>query len=252
MILLEGKKLNKSFITKDRTTYALIDVDFELHENEVLGIVGESGSGKSTLLKVIAGVLQADSGSLYYKGEEYTEKKPRVTGDFLQMVFQNPMSAFDPRMTMERSIVESNRHGKDRAELVDLIKKVGLDEGLLKRKPSELSGGQCQRMAIARAFYSGVGILMCDEITSALDVSTQAQVIDLLNELKAQGLLSAVFVSHDIALVSMICDRIMVMKDGKCIETGTTKEVIKEPVNAYTKMLIESAERQSVEYGCKL
>ena len=247
MILLEGKKLNKTFTVKGKTTRALWDVDITLKQGEILGVVGESGSGKTTLLRVIAGTVAPDSGELYYRGEVYTGKKPRQTGEFLQVIFENAVSSFDPRMTMERSISESRRGRADREGLIRILNTVGLDEELLKRKPKELSGGQCQRMSIARALYSKAGILLCDEITSALDVSTQAQVTGLLLELKNKGLLSAVFVSHDIALVSMICDRIMVMYDGRCVEEGDTLNVIGSPVNEYTKLLIDSAVRQGIE-----
>lgn len=246
-VLLEGKKLNKRFLNKKKMVDALRDVDFFLQEGEVLGIVGESGSGKSTLLKVIAGMLKPDSGSLFYRGEEYTGQKPGKIGTFLQIIFQNPQSSFDPRMTMEKSILESGRGKKNRKRLLELIKTVGLEEELLSRKPSALSGGQCQRMAIARAFYSEAPVLLCDEITSALDVSTQAQVVALLRHLKEEGRLSAIFVTHDISLVSSLCDRIMVMKEGQCTEQGITAEVIRNPKDAYTEILLESARRQSIQ-----
>lgn len=246
-ILLEGKELNKRFVNKKKTIDALKEVSFCLQEGEVLGIVGESGSGKSTLLNVIAGILKPDGGALYYKGEEYTGAKPGKTGTFLQIVFQNPQSSFDPRMTMERSILESARGEKDKKRLLELIRTVGLEEELLTRRPKDLSGGQCQRMSIARALYSEVPILLCDEITSALDVSTQAQVAALLQKLKEEGRLSAIFVAHDIALVSSLCDRIMVMKEGQCVEQGTAFDVINHPKDDYTKLLLESARRQSIQ-----
>ena len=245
-IILEGKKLNKSFKTGEKKTQALCDVDFFLKEGEVLGIVGESGSGKSTLLRVASGLEKPDSGELLYKGRDYTGSSPRQTGEFLQILFQDAESSFDPRMTMERSIMEAGRGKKDKEELLKLVKMAGLDEELLKRKPGKLSGGQCQRMAIVRAFYSGAEILLCDEMTSALDVSTQAQVMQIMQRLKKEGKLSAVFVSHDIALVSEICDRIMVMKDGRCVEEGETPEVIGSPKDDHTKELLESARKQSI------
>ena len=244
--LLEGKNLYKTFQEKAKTTAALVDVNFYLSRGEVLGVVGESGSGKSTLLKAIAGMLKLDQGSLFYNGEEYTGQKPRQTGTFLQMIFQDAKSSFDPRMIMQKSIMESGRGEKNEARVRELVQLVGLDEELLQRKPSALSGGQCQRMSIARAFYSDAEIFLCDEMTSALDVSTQARVLELLQDLKKNGKLSAVFVSHDIALVSMLCDRIMVMKDGKCVEEGKTSDVIRDPSDEYTQMLLESARRQSL------
>ncbi len=246
-VLLEGKKLNKKFTSGDKETVALSDVSLELSEGEILGVVGESGSGKTTLLRVLSGMLLPDSGELLYKGSDYKGKGPGETGRFLQIIFQDAKSSFDPRMTMEKSIMESGRGTRDREKVLELIRMVGLEEQLLARKPAALSGGQCQRMSIARAFYSGAGILLCDEMTSALDVSSQAQVMEIMQNLKARGKLSAIFVSHDIALVSMLCDRIMVMKDGRCVEQGNTTDVIRDPEDAYTRALIESARKQSVE-----
>lgn len=244
--LLEGKQLKKTFKEKAKTTVALSDVNFYLNKGEVLGVVGESGSGKSTLLKAIAGMLNLDQGSLFYNGTEYTGQKPRQTGRFLQMIFQDAKSSFDPRMIMERSIMESGRGEKNRERVCELVELVGLEEELLQRRPAALSGGQCQRMAIARAFYSDAEILLCDEMTSALDVTSQARVVELLQNLKKEGRLSAVFVSHDIALVSMLCDRVMVMKDGVCVEQGVTAEVIGNPQDDYTKILLDSAKRQMI------
>ena len=143
--------------------------------------------------------------------------------------------------------MESGRGEKDPERVRELVKLVGLSEELLQRNPSALSGGQCQRMAVARAFYSDAEIFLCDEMTSALDVTTQAQVLELLQNLKQEGRLSAVFVSHDIALVSMLCDRIMVMKDGVCVEQGMTAQVIGNPQDEYTKILLDSAKRQAIE-----
>ena len=246
MILLEGKNLSKRFIDKEKETNALSDVSFELYEGEVLGIVGESGSGKSTLLKVISGMVRADEGKLFYEGAEYTGQSPRQTGEFLQYIFQNPESSFDPKLSMEKSVLESGRGTEEKERVLEIMDEVGLDRELLKRRPAELSGGQCQRMSIARALYSKAGILLCDEITSALDVSTQAQITALLQKLKKGDGLSLIFVSHDIALVRMLCDRVMVMKDGKCVEQGDTLEVIRNPKEEYTKLLIDSAMKQSI------
>jgi ABC-type dipeptide/oligopeptide/nickel transport system ATPase subunit len=191
-------------------------------------------------------MIKPDTGKVYFEGADYTGKGPGETGKFLQMIFQDAKSSFDPRMTMVKSILESGRGKTDKKAIAELIKTVGLEEELLTRKPADLSGGQCQRMSIARAFYSGARILLCDEITSALDVSSQAQVIDIMRQLKNAGKLSALFVSHDIALVSMICDRIMIMKDGRCVEQGVAADVIKKPENEYTKLLLESAIKQAI------
>ncbi len=238
MTILSGKDLNKEYVNRDRSVRPLQHVDFELNQGEILGIVGESGSGKSTLLKVISGIEKPDSGKLYHMGKEYTGQGPEKTGKFLQMIFQDAYGSFDPRMSMERSLKEGS--DESREEILRVIGEVGLTEGLLGRRPRHLSGGQCQRMSIARALLSHAGVLLCDEITSALDVTTQAQVIKLLMEIRDKERISIVLVSHDLALVSMICDRIMVMKDGIVVDNGETAKVISEPSSDYTRKLLES------------
>ena len=247
--LLEGTKLNKVFKEKNIETCAVCDVDFYLSEGEILGIVGESGSGKSTLIKLIAKRLDPTSGALSHRGVDYTKESLRETGKFLQMIFQDAKSSFDPRKSMRFSIMEAGRGKKDEKELIDIIHSVGLDEKLLDRRASELSGGQCQRMAIARAIYSGAGILLCDEITSALDVTIQSQVVELLKRIKKERSLSIIFVSHDIALVSMICNRIMIMKEGHLVEEGETAEVLCSPKSDYTRSLIQNAIIMNGVYG---
>ena len=235
---LEGKELNKQYKNKDRITRSLQNVSFCLYPGEILGIVGESGSGKSTLLKVICGIEKPDSGILLHDGVPYTGAGPKKTGSFLQMVFQDAYGSFDPRMRMEKSLREAG--GTNREELLKTISAVGLQEHLLQRKPKNLSGGQCQRMSIARALLMHAKVLLCDEITSALDVTTQAQVIRLLTDLRDSEGVSIMLVSHDLALVSMICDRIMVMKEGVIVEEGKTEEIIRDPRDSYTRRLIDS------------
>ena len=236
--VLAGKDLNKEYKNKDRVVRPLQHVDFELYPGEILGIVGESGSGKSTLLRMVSGIEKPDSGSVFHDGAEYTGAKPEKTGRFLQMIFQDAYGSFDPRMSMEKSLTESGT--VDRDEMLRIIKEVGLSEDLLPRKPKNLSGGQCQRMSIARALLSHADILLCDEITSALDVTTQAQVINLITEVRDSENVAVMFVCHDLALVSMICDRVMVLKDGVVVEEGITADVISDPKDPYTKKLLNS------------
>ena len=238
MKILSGRDLNKEYTSRDRKVRPLQHVDFDLYQAEILGIVGESGSGKSTLLKVISGIEKPDSGRLYHQEKEYTGSGPEKTGRFLQMVFQDAYGSFDPKMNMEKSLKEGT--GSDRKEIIRVIGEVGLSEELLSRRPRHLSGGQCQRMSIARALLSHADVLLCDEITSALDVTTQAQVIKLLMEIRDAENLSIIHVSHDLALVSMICDRIMVMKDGIVVEEGKTEDVITRPSDEYTRKLLNS------------
>ena len=238
MKILSGRDLNKEYTSRDRKVRPLQHVDFDLYQAEILGIVGESGSGKSTLLKVISGIEKPDSGRLYHQEKEYTGSGPEKTGRFLQMVFQDAYGSFDPKMNMEKSLKEGT--SSDRKEIIRVIGEVGLSEELLSRRPRHLSGGQCQRMSIARALLSHADVLLCDEITSALDVTTQAQVIKLLMEIRDAENVSIILVSHDLALVSMICDRIMVMKDGIVVEEGKTEDVITRPSDEYTRKLLNS------------
>ena len=238
MKILSGRDLNKEYTSRDRKVRPLQHVDFDLYQAEILGIVGESGSGKSTLLKVISGIEKPDSGRLYHQEKEYTGSGPEKTGRFLQMVFQDAYGSFDPKMNMEKSLKEGT--GSDRKEIIRVIGEVGLSEELLSRRPRHLSGGQCQRMSIARALLSHADVLLCDEITSALDVTTQAQVIKLLTEIRDMENVSIILVSHGLALVSMICDRIMVMKDGVVVEEGKTEDVINKPSDEYTRKLLNS------------
>lgn len=236
--VLSGRDLNKEYKSKDRIVRPLQHVDFELYPGEILGIVGESGSGKSTLLKMVSGIEKPDSGKILYNGVDYTGSKPEKTGKFLQMIFQDAVGSFDPKMSMEKSLQEGSSVGKE--EMHRILSEVGLSEELLKRRPKHLSGGQCQRMSIARALLSHAKILLCDEITSALDVTTQAQVIKLINEVRDAEDVAIMFVSHDLALVSMICDRVMVMKDGIVVESGPTDKVINDPQDPYTRKLLDS------------
>ena len=245
-ILLRGERLSKRFTDKDRQIDALSEVDVFLRRGEFLGVVGESGSGKSTLLKVISGLLPVDAGEIYCGEEKMTGCGAREMGKRLQMIFQDAKSSFDPRFSMVHSILESGRGKRDLAEVRALIDLVGLDSVLLSRKPAALSGGQCQRMAIVRALYSGADILLCDEITSALDVSSQAQIVGILKKLKEQRGLAVLFVSHDIALVRMLCDRVLVMQNGRVVEGGRIANVVDDPQDPYTRQLIESARRQSL------
>ena len=238
MKILSGRDLNKEYTSRDRKVRPLQHVDFDLYQAEILGIVGESGSGKSTLLKVISGIEKPDSGRLYHQEKEYTGSGPEKTGRFLQMVFQDAYGSFDPKMNMEKSLKEGT--GSDRKEIIRVIGEVGLSEELLSRRPRHLSGGQCQRMSIARALLSHADVLLCDEITSAVDVTTQAQVIKLLMEIRDAENVSIILVSHDLALVSMICDRIMVMKDGIVVEEGKTEDVSTRPSDEYTRKLLNS------------
>lgn len=245
-IVLEAKKLNKTFLDGARIVKALDNVSLELEKGQILGIVGESGSGKSTLLKALAGLITVDEGEIIIGRKDLANSSPAVMGQFLQMIFQDAITSFDPRMRIEESIMEAAAPSVTKEQLGEIILKLGLDTNLLDKKPGQLSGGQCQRMSIARALVSGADILLCDEITSALDVVTQAQIVEIIGHMKELSKLSIIFVSHDIALVSTICDKIAVMHEGKLIEHGTVEDIMHNPREAYTKNLITSARMQSL------
>ena len=243
MIVLEGNALSKRYRNHHTVVEALRGVDFRLEDGEILGLAGESGSGKSTLLKLIAGLEPPSEGGILLHGRELGY--PRTTEDYraMQMIFQNAPASFHPRRTIADSIAESVRSLRGRtapihaAELAGLV---GLPPELMDRYPRQLSGGQCQRMAIARAMAVEPEILLCDEITSALDVSTQAQILRLLADICHEKHTSAIFVSHDLAVIRCLCDRVMIMRGGALVEQGGVTQVIQAPKEEYTKKLVDS------------
>lgn len=248
-IILEADHLTKVFHKKgSEPVKAVNDVSFQLRKGETLGIVGESGSGKSTLAKQLTRLIDSSSGALKFNGKDITSHKGRELKEVygkIQMVFQNPVSSFDPRRTLGDGISESLRNRGMKKQEIDrrvreVLKQCGLEEEFAGRYPHEVSGGQCQRAAIARALAVEPEILICDEATSALDVTIQKQIMELLQELKEKHGLSFLFICHNLALVQMFCDRVIVLQDGRIVEEGTPDEVIGKPKDAYTKKLIES------------
>ncbi len=248
--ILKTENLTRHFEDKDKTSFAAVDnVSFTLYEGETLGIVGESGCGKSTLVKLITGLRSADSGKISLDGQDITHargKKLREVYRQMQMVFQSPVSSFDPRKNVGYGISESLRNnGVKKGERIkrttELLEKCGLSAEYAARYPHEMSGGECQRAAIARALAIEPKILICDEATSALDVTVQQQIMELLQSLKRENKLSFLFICHNLALVQSFCDRVIVMQDGKIAEVGTPEELIKSPKSEYTKRLIDAA-----------
>lgn len=238
--LLEGKGLCKVFGKGDRCCTALDRIDFTLAPGEILGVVGESGSGKSTLLKIVAGLETPDGGELLYKGKPLGAKRTKEDYRAIQMVFQSAKSSFNPRRTVRSSLKEVAKNLGSVRPLDELLASVGLDPDLAARYPSGISGGQCQRMAIARAIMPGPDLLLCDEITSALDVSVQAQILALLARLRKETGMAMLFVTHDLSVAGSICDRIMVLHDGRFVECGPARQVLSDPQEAYTKMLLST------------
>ena len=246
MELLRVEKLNKSFLSnkKAKQVHAVDNVSFTLNSGEFMALVGESGSGKSTVAKIISGLIPADSGRIFLKGVPLSYPYARETYQTMQMVFQMPVDSFDPRrkignvleLILKRFQYSGNR--KSRAE--ELLAMGGLGPEYLDRLPGQMSGGECQRAALARALAVEPQLLSCDEITSALDVSVQAQIIDLLLTLREKMQISMLFISHDLALVQGLCDKILVMKDGVIVESGEAKEVLTSPEEEYTRQLLNS------------
>lgn len=247
-VILEAQHLKKVFISGKKSMTAVDDVSFELRQGECLGIVGESGSGKSTIVKMITHLQSITEGNVILKGKDITNVKGKELREVykdIQMVFQMPMESFDPRRTLGDGIGESLRNmglsRKETRERVEkLLERCGLDKEYADRYPHQVSGGQCQRAAIARALAVDPKVIICDEATSALDVTVQKRVIDLLQNLQENKNLSYVFICHNLALVQQFCDRVIVMKDGRVVEEGIPDEVIQNPKEEYTKMLVES------------
>ena len=218
-------------------------VSLDVLPGEVLGLVGESGCGKSTIAKCVAGFLKPSAGDLVVcEGADEPKRGPRR----VQMVFQAPSSSFDPRRTFGQSVTEGLRNaGTPKGEALEqaggLFERCGLARELLGRYPHQVSGGQCQRAAIARALAARPALLIADEATSALDVTVQAQVVALLRELNAEFGMAVLFICHDLALVQDFCDRVAVMREGRIVEVGPTERVLSSPSDPYTARLIASA-----------
>lgn len=247
MKILEAKNLDIRFLSRQsgKMIHAVDGISFSVREGEFLGLVGESGCGKSTVAKILSGLIRPDQGQIFLHGEELHYPYPRRVYQSLQMIFQLPQDSFNPRHTVGKSMIEMQSHlgvkREDARKFVGrYLNQAGLDESFQNKYPHQMSGGECQRAAIARALSVHPEFLICDEITSALDVSVQAQIIELLERLKKELKLSVLFISHDLGLVRGLCDRVLVMNSGKIIEEGETEQVLEHPKEEYTKLLIDS------------
>ena len=226
---------------------AVEQVSFSLAQYETLGIVGGSGSGKSILARAILRLVPMASGSVRFGGKDVGALRGRALHAYfrqVQMVFQQPTASFDPRRTLGDGIGESLRgcsRDERKARVATLLAQCGLPAEIAARYPHAVSGGQCQRAAIARALAVQPQLLLCDEATSALDVTTQAQILRLLSALREQTGMAIIWISHDLALVQDFCDRVLVMHGGRIVETGAPDAIICQPQHAYTKRLVDAA-----------
>jgi len=247
-VVLEGRGLRKTFRRPDGSDLVAVDdVSLELRAGETLGVVGESGSGKSTLARLLLALDAPDAGTVTLDGQDWSSldrRAGRSQRRRIQVVQQDPLSSFDPRYTVSSIVAEpllASRLGDRRertARVAELVDQVGLDRGLLGRRATQLSGGQRQRVAIARALATRPEVIVCDEPVSALDVSIQAQVLDLLADLQAELGIAYVFISHHLGVVYHVSDRVLVMKDGQAVETGSVDEVFHAPRHPYTRELL--------------
>jgi len=237
------------FLKKAGNVHAVDDISFEINSGETLGIVGESGCGKSTLAKTLIKLYEPTQGKIYFEDNDISTlnkgKLKNLRSDF-QMIFQDPFSSLDPRLTVQAILTEPyeiHKIGRRRQRIEwakELLEQVGLPQSALGRYPHEFSGGQRQRLGIARAIALKPKLILCDEPVSALDVSVQSQILNLLVELQEKLNLSYLFIAHDLSVVKYISDKIAVMYLGKIVEIGVTQEVYKNPKHPYTKALMDS------------
>ncbi|MFZ7942264.1 MULTISPECIES: ABC transporter ATP-binding protein [Bacillaceae] len=260
--IIKVENLKKHFPIQDPLPFkksklsvkAVDGVSFEVFRGETLGIVGESGCGKSTMARLINQLIRPSDGKVVFKGQDLASmgtKEIRASRKSIQMVFQNPYASLDPRKTIKQLIAEpleihnvGDKQSRNK-RVQELLEVVGLSSYHADRYPHEFSGGQRQRINIARALALNPDVIICDEPVSALDVSVQAQVINLLKDLQKQFDLTYIFISHDLNVVRYMCDRIAVMYLGKIVEIGTFAEIYENPLHPYTKALLSAIPKES-------
>ena len=256
-VLLETRGLTKEYplnsnlgIKSRQVVHAVSGVSFEIYEGETLSLVGESGCGKSTLGRMLMRLIEPTEGQILFEGQDitgYSERQMRQVYQKIQMIFQDPYASLDPRMKVGQLIGEplvTHRVCKSREETCgrvrELMHMVGIRPELIDRYPHQFSGGQRQRIGIARALALNPRLIVCDEPVSALDVSIQSQVLNLLRDLQQEFKLTYLFISHDLGVVHYISDRICVMFLGKVCEIGDTQEIYRRPLHPYTKFLLQA------------
>ena len=248
--LLEARGIVKRHRSASGLTTSVDDVDLHIDAGESVGLVGESGSGKTTLARIMAGMIEADAGQLFWQGQLLSELDRAGRVDYrraVQYLFQNPIAALNPRhriaLILDRTLrgLTTLDTRERQARIAALAEQVGLDRALLGRYPHQLSGGQAQRVAIVRALLGEPRLVILDEPVSALDVSLQAQILNLLDLLRDDHGLAYLFISHDLAVVERLCPRIAVMRDGQILEQGQREHILREPRHLYTRKLLDAA-----------
>lgn len=256
--LIELQNLTKYFdVGKDAKLHAVDGVSLTINQGETLGVVGESGCGKSTLGRTVLKLHEPTSGKIFFEGKDitgYKKKQVHTIRQDMQMIFQDPYSSLNPRMSVQDLIAEPlliNKVCQNKTEVFDkvaeLMETVGLAERLSSAYPHELDGGRRQRIGVARALALNPKFIVCDEPVSALDVSIQAQILNLLMDLQDEQNLTYMFITHDLSVVRHISDQIAVMYLGKCVELCSSKELFKNPLHPYTKALLSAIPVPSIE-----
>lgn len=254
-LILEVKGLSKAYRRGDSRFAAVRDVSFSLADSEILGIVGESGCGKSTLASCIVRLVKADGGQIIWHGDgsasdiaKLSEREMGSLRPHIQMIFQNPYASFNPAFTVGKALERVGRfYCMESADyslrLNELLGCCGIDKELLNRQPPQLSGGQLQRLAIVRALLPSPKLLIADEAVSALDVSVQESIIELLGSLSERFGIAIIFISHDLAVVKSLCRRVIVMYKGSIVEEGNTSRIFSSPAHPYTRALLSARPR---------
>ncbi|WP_314914591.1 ABC transporter ATP-binding protein [Pseudomonas helleri] len=256
-VLLKASGLGKRYIGPDQQARQVVDdVSFELRAGRTLGIVGESGSGKTTVARIVLGLLEPDAGQVQFLGHAWAgagadrvaEKDRRVHRRDISVIYQDPLSSFDPRWSIGQILADALdvagvAASQQPARIRELLEQVRLPAELASRRPLQLSGGQRQRVAIARAIASNPKVIICDEPVSALDVSVQAQVLDLLADLQASLGLAYLFISHDLGVIRHVSDEVLVMRRGQVVESAPVEELFEHPKHAYTQRLLGAVPR---------
>jgi len=242
----------RSLFAEPSVLKAVRNVSFSIRRGQSLGLVGESGSGKSTTARAVMALERVTSGKVYIAGREITSLPPRELRDYrrhFQMVFQDPYGSLDPRYTVARTIAEPVRDLRGaalRERIVETLESVGLGPDAIDKYPHQFSGGQRQRIAIARALITKPALIVADEAVSALDVSVQAQVLNLLRDLQASADISYLFIGHDLGVMRYVCDDIIVMNGGEIVEAGSSEQIINAPRHDYTRKLVEATPKLGV------